>query len=471
MSERAGLPFRGGRLPAAPELADRRAGRGVALLWSLALITGAAATQSLAQTPPQSQPLAQVPAQSTAHTSIAHTSASHTPVLLPEMPDLPPTPAVIRVLAMSSNVRLAHSQLGLELAQQQRLEASPYESFARAGLANRQDPARQYRDIELALERAMRLPAKSRLDRQIGETGVESARHGLVDARHESARLLLRLWFALLRANGEREIWRGQVALMQSQLDAVQGRLRAGDAPRVDVLLAEAALAQALQAASAVDQRLASSRADLATHFPDLATDTPPDLGRPVPLVGGPDDWRLLVLDRNHEILAVRAQREQAELQAQRAQADRLPDPVVGLRYLSERNGAERVLGLTLSVPIPGEYREAGLRSALAQADIRAEREQAALRRIAGEAVAQYRLATGSLETWTRAKLAAERLVEHAALAGRAYALGEGTLNDVLLARRMANEARLAESSAQADAQEARYRLLLDAHRLWPLDQ
>lgn len=65
---------------------------------------------------------------------------------------------------------------------------------------------------------------------------------------------------------------------------------------------------------------------------------------------------------------------------------------------------------------------------------------------------------------------AAERLTRHAGLAARGYALGEGTLNDLLLARRAANEARLAAVGAQAKAREVYFRLVLDAYRLWPLD-
>jgi outer membrane protein TolC len=59
----------------------------------------------------------------------------------------------------------------------------------------------------------------------------------------------------------------------------------------------------------------------------------------------------------------------------------------------------------------------------------------------------------------------------NAELIARAYALGEAGLNDTLNARRLAVEGRLAAATAQLDAAEARYRLMLDAHQLWPLDE
>ena len=55
-------------------------------------------------------------------------------------------------------------------------------------------------------------------------------------------------------------------------------------------------------------------------------------------------------------------------------------------------------------------------------------------------------------------------------MTARAYQLGEGSLNDLLTARRLANEAQLAARLSQLDALELRYRLLLDAHRIWDLD-
>ena len=55
-------------------------------------------------------------------------------------------------------------------------------------------------------------------------------------------------------------------------------------------------------------------------------------------------------------------------------------------------------------------------------------------------------------------------------MAARAYQLGEGTLPELLAARRLANEAELAARTQQLDTLELRYRLLLDTHRLWDMD-
>jgi hypothetical protein len=71
---------------------------------------------------------------------------------------------------------------------------------------------------------------------------------------------------------------------------------------------------------------------------------------------------------------------------------------------------------------------------------------------------------------WQQADHAAQSLAEAARLAARAYSLGEGSLDQVLLNRRLALEGQLNAQQAQFAALAADARLKLDAHRLWPLD-
>jgi outer membrane protein TolC len=92
------------------------------------------------------------------------------------------------------------------------------------------------------------------------------------------------------------------------------------------------------------------------------------------------------------------------------------------------------------------------------------------VRRIEAEVDGAVVRANGARDAWSRLAAAAALLERSASLAARAYALGEGTVAEVLAARRLASDARLASAAALADAALARYRLLLDAHALWDLD-
>lgn len=77
--------------------------------------------------------------------------------------------------------------------------------------------------------------------------------------------------------------------------------------------------------------------------------------------------------------------------------------------------------------------------------------------------------ARGSLERWKFAEQARTATQENAQLTQRAYTLGEADLQGVLLARRQLVDAALGATQARVDALKARYRLLVDAHLIWGL--
>ena len=83
------------------------------------------------------------------------------------------------------------------------------------------------------------------------------------------------------------------------------------------------------------------------------------------------------------------------------------------------------------------------------------------------EAATLHQSAVAALAAWQASLAAARQLGQAADMSTRAYALGEGNLGEMLASRRLANEAQLAARVAQLDAFELRYRLLLEANRLW----
>jgi hypothetical protein len=98
------------------------------------------------------------------------------------------------------------------------------------------------------------------------------------------------------------------------------------------------------------------------------------------------------------------------------------------------------------------------------------QREAAALQQITAEAATLFRSASAAHAAWQAGDAAAAGLASAADMASRAYRLGEGSLDNLLTARRLANEARLTARLTALEALEQHYRLLLDAHRLWNSD-
>lgn len=400
---------------------------------------------------------------------VAPAAPGDTPGQLPVPGDLPPAAAVMQALGNHPLVRAAQAEMRGAQAEHRRLRAGSHEYGLRLGMQRRTvSGGPEHGEWEVAVERGIRLPEKGRLDERIGAQGVAEAEERIGDARHEAARQLLAAWYAALQAQAEARLWDAQGELLAKEKRIVEVRLKKGDAARLDGLQVDAALAQARARSRQAAARYRASLAELQALYPELSA---PDGGKAVPELptGAEADWIAHTLGHNHELQVVQHTLEKARLQARRLDAERRPDPTLGLRYANEQGGDERVLGLTLALPLPGEGRRAQAASQLAQAEALAEMEAATRRRLAAEAAVNWQRAHSAWESWQRLGEAAEALARHADLAQRAHELGELGLSEALLARRHAQEGQLAAEQARLAANEAIARLLLDAHRLWPL--
>lgn len=393
-----------------------------------------------------------------------------------QLPNLPPNEIVGQVLAANPTVQAAGSQVRAEEANRRRLEAGHYEWSLRLGGQQRKvTPStglnERYNEWNAAIERPLRLPGKGTLDARIGAAGVDLAEFAHGDAMHETSRNLLKSWFVWLRESATATQWGEQVALLEKQAKAVQRRQQLGDAARLESIQSQAALAQAQAQLTQARVRQQTAAEDLRRRFPGLALAEQKAIAEPTPVSGSASDWIAAMLEHDHELGVARGAAQRARILASRAGSDRLPDPTVGVQVMRERGGEEQILGAYISIPLPGGARRATADAALAEADAWGSREAAAIQKVSAEAANTYYSASAALATWQAGRDAAERLSEAADLTARAYQLGEGSLNDLLAARRLANEAQLAARVMQLDALELRYRLLLDAHQLWAFDE
>jgi cobalt-zinc-cadmium efflux system outer membrane protein len=367
--------------------------------------------------------------------------------------DLPPKAAVEQVLSAHPMVRAARADVRGALAEHERRKAGEHEYGVRLSTQRRSvSGGPDYTEWGAGIERGLRLSGKAALDDRIGAQGVMEAEEKVGDARHEAARQLLGLWYATRQAGLEAGLWRQQADLLKDQKRIVETRVKRGDAARLDVFQADAALSQALSQVAATQAREKTA------------------LAVPVIPEGNEAAWLERTLAHNHELLAVQRALEKARLLTRRAEADRTPDPTLGLHLANEQGGSDKIFGVSLSIPLPGGSRRAQARVQLAQAEAMAEMEAATRHRLAAEAAANWQRVVSGMESWQRLEEAAQAVTRHADLARRAGELGELGLSDTLLARRAALEAQLAAGQARLAANEAIARLLLDAHRLWSLD-
>lgn len=390
-------------------------------------------------------------------------------------PELPPADVVARILQAAPTVRAADSLVRAEEANRSRLEAGSYEWNLRLGSQRRRvspsgGPREHFQEAEAAIERPFRLPGKAALDAELGAKGVDIAETTRGDALHEASRALLKGWFAWLREGETARQWAEQAGLLGKHAQGVVRRQQLGDAARLDSIQAEAAQAQAQAQLAQARVRERTAAEELRRRYPGLPLPGTVALSEPQPIAGSEDEWVGAIVEHSHELGVARGEAQRATVAASRAGSDRYPDPTLGLHVGRERSGEESIVGVTLSIPLPGQARRAGAEAARAQADAASSREAAALQKVGVEAASLFHAASAARGSWEAGRQAAMQLQQAAAMTARAYQLGEGTLVDLLNARRLANEAALAARLAQLEALELRYRLLLDAHRLWPLD-
>ena len=390
-------------------------------------------------------------------------------------PNLPPAEIVARVLRANPGVQAAGSQLQAEQANRNRLEAGQYEWNVRLGSQQRKtypnnNPNERFSEWNAALERPLRLPGKAALDAELGAAGVALAETAQGDALHETSRYLLKSWFVWLREGATATQWSEQLTLLDQQTKSVKRRQQLGDAARLESIQSEAALAQAEAQLTQAKVRERSAAEELRRRFPGLPLDKPERIAEPTAIAGSEQDWLDAILKESHELGVARGETQRAKAQAGRASRDRMPDPTLGVHVSSERSGEEKILGAYISIPLPGGARRSASDAAYAQANAATFREAGALQKITAESAALYHSANAALATWQASRNAAESLTRAANMTTRAYQLGEGSLNELLAARRLANEAQLAARLLQLEALELRYRLLLDAHQLWDFD-
>ena len=331
-------------------------------------------------------------------------------------------------------------------------------------------PQARYAEWGLAVSRPVRMPARAEADRTFGEARRAHAEAGLGEALHESGRQLLALWFDWLAEASQSDVWRTQIGLAERQLDAVNRRIRLGEAARAERVGAEAALANVRLQAQQAAMRMRQAAARLRAQYPTLSPVLEGELPQPVVPEGPAPVYVEAVLAHSHEAVRARRQAEMLGAEARQYARRRSADPNLGVFYRNEADGNEHVLGVSLGLTLPGPARRSEQQAAEAMRDTAKETAVRLEARLRAEAEANFEAAAAQATNWRQAERAAQALEESARLATRAYALGEGGLDAVLTARRLALEGRLQERQMRVAALAADARLKLDAHTLWPLD-
>jgi outer membrane protein, heavy metal efflux system len=329
-----------------------------------------------------------------------------------------------------------------------------------------------FNEREFAIERPLRWGNKAAMDGRLAEAGLATAVSGYEDAWHESGRALLKAWFDLAREERSIASLIAQAELSRQQVSVVERRVAAGDAPRLEALLAQGEHQRSLAALASTRLSTQALRVAFDRKYPALRGQSLPTLPfSPATLQTDASSLEAAILADNHEIELAHATTTLARLRQERTHSEKRGDPTLGLRYAQERGGQDTVIGVHIAIPfsLPFGTSARDTRSRLAQieADKAEAREREVKVRVGVEAQQAAQAVAFSHQIALQLSAAAAQAHTAATLAGRAYAEGETLLTNWLQARRQASEAQLAASLAQVSALEAAARAQLDAHQLW----
>ncbi len=381
---------------------------------------------------------------------------------------LPPTELVDAALSDHPDVRGWEARIAGSRSEASRLAAGPHEwMISTSGLQRSVRGFGDFSEFDLALSRGIRLPGKPDIDRRIGALGVEAAENAHEDARHQAALQLLRNWMDWLAIAEIVTINAEQQTTAESELAAIERRFAADAAAEVEIELAREAVAEARAATVRSRGQLSRARSSLAAWFPDLPLPSAP------PLISVPIDIQTLaplrdkVLSNSHEIAFAEANAKRATAVADRARADRFPDPQIGLRAFSERDGEETGIGVTFSIPIGGGAREATTHEQMALAAAARQDVARVHRSITDLADADLIQAGAEFDAWNAASSALQESLSVITRMRAGFLPGAVSLPDLLSAERRHLAVRLMEAEARARASVANLKLKVDAHVLW----
>ena len=389
----------------------------------------------------------------------------------PTPPDLPPTELARESINQEPAVVEARRALVAAGHGAAALRAGPHEWTTKvAAQRRRYANGGNSNEWTAALERTIRIGGKAGIDTQLGDNELLIGQARIGEARHEAARALADLWLDTLATSRQRELWTEQLSFAEASHQAVEKRRKAGDASMLDLNVARADLIEVQRQLSAATSAETKAKAKLGVRFPTLKYEPKP-LAEPTALDWSLPQWRDRILAESDPVRIAEGLLKKAELSAARARADRIPDPTVGVYTASEAFRNERIVGLSLSIPLSGSYRSARMHQALQEAEAARAKVERQKRAEETEVVAAFADAAGGLERWRLASQGLATTRDSARLTQRAYGLGEADLQTLLLSRRQALDASAAAEQARVEALRWHYRLLIDAHLIWALDE
>lgn len=388
-------------------------------------------------------------------------------------PYLPPEAAAKEALLASPWMAGARAKKEAHGFRAQGIASGSAEFVVRTTSQRRRDNALGAAQSEsiVSLERPIRFWGKRGMDADLSAQTQAFADIEYADALHEASRELLTFWFQYQRALADQTNAQTAHDLASQMQRLTQTQFKHGEVSKLDTELVGAELDRVSAALSVARAQLASAAAAFSRRYANVPLPTRwHDAALPV-LDESLPDLREAFLAKNHELNMLRVDAQRLTLAAQRAERDRLPDPTLGVFTARERAGAEHVSGVTFSIPFPGSARSQYASAAFADANVANEKVQWTAQQLSAAFDSMWSQFQHKRQAAQSLQLAAQRQALAADKARKAYALGEGSMADVLQISRTASDNAYAAQRMQIEVVELLALIRLDLHQIWDFDE
>ncbi len=313
------------------------------------------------------------------------------------------------------------------------------------------------KDWYLSLRQGIETGGKRRLRETIAQHELAAARLDQKQARQRTIIEAARAYIRLAVAQRIQRLESMRLKTLSELAQAMQTRLRAGEASQLDASLAEAARANALRSETTARQRLNRAIKAFRLALGDASLRiVETELPLPTPDPGWHPPANLLAIARaaRPDLAAERERLAAAEARAELARANRIPDPAISL--MAGREAGDRLIKLGISVPLPvlNSHRGAA-KAALARREQRTEQLAWFERRLAQEVATSLRMHDDAMRALRRL----DDAPPPSDLARRAYEAGEMELDALVLHTGQDIDARIARLGLIEQAWAARIEL------------
>ncbi len=372
------------------------------------------------------------------------------------------------VLAKDPTIQAAKAELKAKDLGADNIADTPYEwELALTGQQRRyQANESNSNEWNLGLQHGVRWPNKTSLDKSLSRYLRDQAALEYELVKEETIRDYILLWLNWTELKNREVLLNQQLNLAKENLDIVTKRVQANDASLQDANFANAELTGLSSQHTMAELASQQAEAALRSRFPqsDLNSFALPDPKSPD---GTGEEWKQRILNANPRIALVRISVSQAHAEAARSQAERTPDPTLGVFVASEAQNTEKIIGINVSLPIAGAKRAREAQRTRAMAAVADQQSHLVLQQAEVSAGLSHQGVLKSIAAWQFAEQSAQAQTEATRRSKNGFVLGEIELQSLLLTQRQAIAASEQALSFRVAALKAIYMQDVDAHWNW----